>query len=190
MDISPISILSIIPNLILRFGKLIISWFKHFFGFLSRRRAEKTLTQKLKFIISGFEDTLAESKACSLVYILRKIQNTSYSDICDEKMKRAYLLKEWYDFFKTRVETYNSRQIPDLIQEFIIILVRISNLAEETVKLIDQKMRLELKNDSNSWPLFKDIFYSATKDVSKLTREVEAKLIGIQVWTSVSLPDL
>ena len=190
MEISLVSIFSIVLNLISRIGKFIISWFKRFFSFLIRRNAEKTLTKKLKVIISGFEDALAESKTCSLVYILRKMQNTSYSDICDEKMKRAYLLKEWYELLKNRIQTCDGRQIADFIKEFSIILVRISNLTEEIVKLMDQKMRLELKNDSYGWPLFKDLFYSTVKDVSKLTKEEEAKLIAVQGWSSVSIPEL
>lgn len=186
MGLSFGSILSTISDFIPRCSKLIVKWFNTF----KRRQLERTLINRLKVIILGFEDILAESKTCSLVYILRKIQNTSCSDILDEKIKRMYLLREWYDFFRFRVETSNGYQIAGLIREFIIILVRISNITEESVKLIDQRIRLDMKNDSYSWPLFKDIFSSAAKDISKLSRGNEAKLIGISEWSPISLPDL
>lgn len=190
MDISPISIFNIISNLSLSIGKFIIKCFKRLFSGLTKRRAERIIAKRLKVISSGFEDILAESKTCSLVSILRKMQNVSYSAIYDEKMKRAYLLKEWYDFLKDVIKKCDSRQIADCIREFSLILVRISNLAEETVKLMDQKMRMELKNDPYGWPLLKDLFHSTAKDVSNLTKEEEAMLIGVQEWSSVSIPDL
>lgn len=180
------SILSTISDFIPRCSRLIVKWFNTF----KRRQMERALIKRLKVIILGFEDILAESKTCGLVYILRKIQNTSYSDILDEKIKRMYLLKEWYDFFRSRVETSNGYQVTGLIREFIIILVRISSITEESVKLMDQRIRSDMKNDSYGWPLLKDIFSSAAKDISKLSRENEAKLIGISEWTPVSLPDL
>lgn len=186
MEISFGSIFSTILDFIPRCNKLIIKWFSSF----KKKQLERVLIKRLKVITSGFEDILSESKACSLIYILRKIQNVSYSDILDEKIKRTYLLKEWYDFFRSRVETSNGWQVARLIQEFIIILVRISSITEESVKLMDQRIRLDMKNDSYGWPLLKDIFSSTAKDISKLSRETEAKLIGISEWTPVSLPDL
>ena len=174
----------------------------------------KKFKKKLKLIVNGLSDCLDDKKTCSLIYLIKNIQNlyslqtrllvsaineTNFGKELEKVQKErivssavdeASLLRDWYTFYKGRIDSVSSFYISELFNEFGFILSRIQRIFEKVIRTLDEESIQNIKIDSYSYPLFKQIFVNTATEFNKLTQEASGKLKGIRVWPIVVLPEL
>ncbi len=164
-----------------------------------KTRLRYNYRKKLKNIVenASFLFEYAGSRTCSLLNLVRIVKYETSSDtplfmkleIVD---KKADVLREWYRFYKDRIETCCLSKIGGLFDEYGQILLQVQGIFEELTKdLKEDSIIQKLKRDIYGYPMAKKIFQTTSDEFSKLTEEASPKLKEIKNWSNTfSLPEL
>lgn len=166
---------------------------------LPKTRLRYNYRKRLKSIVKNasllFE--YAGNRTCSLLNLIRIVKyeissNTHLFKKLEIAEKETEVIREWYKFYKSRLEICYLSQIGELFNEFGQILLKVQRIFEEITKdLKEDSIIQKLKRDTYGYPMSKRIFQTATDEFSKLTEEASQKLKKIKKWTNIfSLPEL
>lgn len=160
-----------------------------------RYNYRKKLNGIVEKISSLFE--YAGNRTCSLLNLIRTVKYEVSRDthlfmkleIAENKIN---VLREWYRFYKGRIETCYLSSIGKVFDEFGQILLEVQRIFEGIIKDLKEDAIIQrLKRDTYGYPLAKHIFQTATNEFSKLTGEASQKLKEIKKWENIfSLPEL
>lgn len=148
--------------------------------------------KKLKLIVDGFSNCLDYNKTCSLLSLIGDIQELHHSE--ERYLSCAHnetsLLRDWYTFYKGRIDSADSSYVPELFNEFGFILIHLRRIFKKVIKGLNEDSIRNLKMNSYGYPLFKQIFTTSADEFSKLTQEASRKLKGVREWSIIVLPEL
>lgn len=155
--------------------------------------------KKLKNIVesASFLFDYASNRTCSLLNLIRIVKYEFSSNPplfmkLEIVEKKADVLREWYKFYKDRIEICYLSKIGELFDEYGQILLEVQGIFEELTKdLKENSIIQKLKRDIYGYPMAKKIFQTTSDEFSKLTEEASQKLKEIKKWVHIfSLPEL
>jgi predicted Rossmann fold nucleotide-binding protein DprA/Smf involved in DNA uptake len=140
-----------------------------------------------------FSNCLEYEKTCSLITLIgkteRKVSNSSLSI----QRKRAEILRDWFVFFKGRVDSTYLKNTEDLLDEFAFIVIRVHDIFRDLYKVLDkqdQQTIQQMKKDEYGYPTFKKIYHETTNELEKLYQEASERLKEIKTRSFLALPEL
>ena len=164
-----------------------------------KTRLRYNYRKKLKNIVESASSLFdyASDRTCSLLNLIRIVKcgfpsNTPLSMKFEMAEEKANILREWYRFYKDRIEICYLSKIGKLFDEYGQILLRVQGIFEELTRdLREDSIIQKLKRETYGYPMAKKIFQTTSDEFSKLTEEASQKLKEIKNWTNIfSLPEL
>jgi hypothetical protein len=160
---------------------------------LPKIRRRVIYRKKLKLIVNRFSDCFVGScRTYNLENLIRSVQadNPSEQKFLAIKQEAINLLKNWYTFYKSQIDSTFLNQTSRLFDEFGYILVKTHGIVRDFVTNINEDSIDKLKKNESGYPTFRQKYSAVSDDFSKLTQEASQELKEIKDWSYIALPEL
>jgi hypothetical protein len=154
----------------------------------AKTRCRIICRRRLQIIVEKFSDCIEYNKTCSLTSLISGIQQKINNPLLSVQLEKARLLREWFNFYKNRINSIHLKNTKNLFDEFAAILITTHAIFREFTGPLDESLSQKLRRDEFGYPTFRKIYDETTNDFEKLCREVSEELKEIRKWSFLALP--